>query len=75
MTQLDTLDQSPQRFGLAEESGHRNYSIHRLIIGDYLAIYTIDEEEFVVKVIGFRHGRQLPRPEQLPKSPTESKDR
>ena len=63
---IDQLDQNPKRFGLAEESRFRDYDIHRQVIGSYLALYTVHEEAKIVRVIGFRHGRQLPRPEQLP---------
>jgi len=51
---------------MAEEDQHRDYPIHRRIIGNYLALYTVDEEQSTVRVIGFRHGRQLPRLGQLP---------
>ena len=66
-TSIDRLEYNPQRFALAEENDHRDYEIHRQIIGSYLALYSIDETANVVRIIGFRHGRQLPRPKQLPK--------
>jgi hypothetical protein len=62
----DRLDQNPERFGLAEESRFRDYDIHRQVIGSYLGLYAVDDDAKIVRVIGFRHGRQLPRPEQLP---------
>ena len=63
---IDTLDRMPQRCGLAPENGHRPYEIRRLLIGQYLALFTIDEGKRVVHVIGFRHGHRLPRLSDLP---------
>ena len=62
---IGKLHYMPGRFALAEEDRGRDYDIHRQIIGSYLALYTIDEDNMVVKVIGFRHGSRLPRPEEL----------
>ena len=63
---IQRLRYSPHRFEYAEENSHRDYDIHRQIIGEYLALYTIDDEIKSVNVIGFRHGRRLPRAEELP---------
>ena len=63
---IDTLDVFPRRFNLAEEDEHRDYEIRRKVIGNYLALYHIDDAEKKVTVIGFRHGHRLPRPEELP---------
>lgn len=54
------LDYFPHRYGLAEEDAHRDNVIHRQIIGNYLALYSIDDDARVVSVIGFRHGKRLP---------------
>jgi len=43
----------------------RAYEIRRLLIGDYILLYTIVEETRTVWVIGFRHGSRLPRPDNL----------
>lgn len=59
----------PDRYELAEESRIRSYAIHRLIIGNYLALYHIVASTRVVRVIGFRHGSRLPRPDDLPGDP------
>ena len=67
---IETLDRMPQRCDLAPENAHRPYEIRRLLIGQYLALFTIDEAKRAVHVIGFRHGYRLPRPGELPaKSP------
>jgi len=63
---IETLDRMPQRCVLAPENAHRPYEIRRLLIGQYLALFTIDEEKRAVHVIGFRHGHRLPRPGDLP---------
>ena len=63
---VETLSMFPRRFGLAEEDAHREYEIRRLIIGDYLAAYTIDDAKKTVMVVGFRHGARLPQPEDSP---------
>lgn len=66
---IDTLDRLPQRCGLAPENAHRPYEIRRLLIGQYLALFTIDDQKRVVHIIGFRHGHRLPRPGDLPALP------
>jgi len=68
---IDTLDRMPHRCALAPENAHRPYEIRRLLIGQYLALFTIDEEKRAVHVIGFRHGYRLPRPADLPANPPE----
>jgi len=65
---IDKLHYSPRRFVFAEENAHRDYGIHRQIIGKYLALYTIVEDTQTVLVIGFRHGHQLPRLDELPEN-------
>jgi mRNA-degrading endonuclease RelE of RelBE toxin-antitoxin system len=56
----------PQRHSLAEENNHREYEIRQQIFGNYVVLYSIDEEEATVHVVGFRQGQRLPRPEDLP---------
>jgi hypothetical protein len=63
---IATLDAFPSRNALAEENRYRDYEIRRQVIGNYLALYSIDEEAATVHVIGFRHGHRLPRPSELP---------
>ncbi len=65
---MQKLDHSPHRFVQAEESQYREYDIHRQIIGEYLALYRVDDESKTVEVIGFRRGCKLPRPDELPKN-------
>jgi len=62
----DTLAAFPRRCSLAPENGFRDFEIRRLLIGDYFLLFTVVERDRTVWVIGFRHGRQLPRPDELP---------
>jgi toxin ParE1/3/4 len=66
---IATLSFLPRRYEFAPENADRNYDIRRLIIGNYLALFTIDEAKQAVHVIGFRHGARLPRPDDLPTGP------
>jgi toxin ParE1/3/4 len=63
---IDGLNFFPHRFELAEEDAHCDYEVRRVVIGNYLALYNIDEGTKTVRVIGFRHGARLPRPDDLP---------
>jgi plasmid stabilization system protein ParE len=63
---IAALNAFPHRFALAEEDRFRDYEIRRQIIGTYLVLYSIDEAAQAVHVIGFRHGRRLPRAAELP---------
>jgi len=65
-TTIETLHYSPHRHGLAEEDKYRDFELRRQIIGNYLAIYAVDDAQRIVSVVGFRHGRRLPRPDELP---------
>lgn len=68
---IQTLKYHPKRHACAEENRHRDYEIRRLIIGNYLALYTVDDEARSVRVIGFRHASRLPRPNELPECPSD----
>lgn len=63
---IATLKAFPNRYSLAEEDRYRDYKIRRQVIGNYLVLYTVDEEAAKVHVVGFRHGHRLPRPSELP---------
>jgi toxin ParE1/3/4 len=66
---IETLEISPQRCPLAPEDVFRDYDVRYLLIGDYVALFTIDESARTVHVIGFRHGHRRPLtdlPEQAP---------
>jgi mRNA-degrading endonuclease RelE of RelBE toxin-antitoxin system len=62
---IDGLERMPGRHNLAPESAYKSYEVRRVIVGDYLILFTIDEPASTVWVIGFRHGSRLPRPGDL----------
>ena len=63
---IDDLEHLPSRHNLAPENAFKTYEVRRVLVGDYLVLFTIDEGAYKVWVIGFRHGRRLPRPDALP---------
>lgn len=63
---FDTLQYMPDRYELAKENAGYDYDIYRLLIGSYIAAYTVDESAAVVYLLGFRHGSRLPRPSGNP---------
>jgi toxin ParE1/3/4 len=63
---IDGLEEMPNRHTLAPENDYKPYEVRRALIGDYFILFTIDESAAKVRVIGFRHGSRLPRPDDLP---------
>jgi plasmid stabilization system protein ParE len=62
-----SLRQMPRRWNIAAEDKHRaKYEIRKLIYGDYLVLFMVNDERRMVSVIGFRHGSRRPRSEDLP---------
>ena len=57
---IDSLEQWPKRFPLAPENEYRVYEIRMAIVASSLLLFVVSDEERLVKVIGFRHGRQRP---------------
>ena len=66
MDAIESLEHFPHRCALAPENDKRPYEIRKINVGDYLLLLTIDEDAKTVWVIGFRHGRQRQRPDELP---------
>jgi len=64
---VESLNQFPHRCPHAPENDYRDYDIRMLIVDNCLFLYTIDEPSTTVRVLGFRHGSQQPRPARLPK--------
>ena len=62
---VDSLEQWPRRCSLAQENDFRSFEIRNISVDGYLLAYTIDDDARTVWVIGFRHGRQQPRPDDL----------
>lgn len=63
---VDSLERSPGRGPKAQEDAYVRYEVRQLIVGNHLVLFTIDEEDRKVWIIGFRHGHRLPRPTELP---------
>jgi toxin ParE1/3/4 len=61
-----TAAEFPRRCALADENDVREYEIRRLLIGNYLLLFTVVEEDQMVVVLGLRHGSRLPRADELP---------
>jgi len=66
---IDTLQTLPRRYGFAPEQVYVDYELRALVIGDYLALYHVDDLSMTVRVLGFRHGARLPRADDLPDQP------
>ncbi len=62
---INGLEHMPSRHNLAPESAFKSYEVRRVLVGDYLILFTIDQPASTVWVIGFRHGNRLPRPGDL----------
>jgi len=58
----------PRRCSKAEEDEFRPYEVRQLIVDGYLLLFTVVDETKTVWVIGFRHGRQLERSDELPEN-------
>ena len=63
---IDGLAELPARYTLAPESAFKTYEVRRALAGKYLVLFTINEEDRKVWVLGVRHGHRLPRPDDLP---------
>jgi len=62
----DTLERMPRHCRRAPEEALRPFVIRALNIDGYLLLFTIDDESRTVLVLTARHGRQRPRPKDLP---------
>src|SRR5580704_18892215 len=56
---LDSLDESPYRFPIAEpETRGRGIKIHKIAFRDYLIFYHVDDKQRTVYLLGLQHGRR-----------------
>ena len=62
----DSLGEMPRRCARALEDVFFPYEVRAMVIGQFVLLFTIVEETKTVWVISARHGRQLPRPGDLP---------
>ena len=63
---VDSLERLPRRAAKAQEDEFLAYEVRQLVVGSHLLLFTIDDDQRKVWVIGLRHGHRLPRPEDLP---------
>lgn len=58
--QLFTLERMPNRCPYAPENEFEELTIRMLMVDRCLFLFTVDEENRVVRVVNFRHGMQEP---------------
>lgn len=58
---VDTLEQSPRRCPLALEDPFFSFELRALNIDGFMLLFTVDDDDRVVRVISARHGRQEPQ--------------
>lgn len=57
---IDSLAHWPRRCSLAPEDEFRDYEIRMRIVDPCILLFTVDDDNRNVTIIGFRHGRQRP---------------
>lgn len=58
---MDSLEVSPKRFPMAElESAIAGLALRKVVFGNYLAFYHVDDARREVQLLGFRHSARLP---------------
>ena len=67
----ETLETWPRRCALAEEDALRPFEIRKLSIDGFFLLFTVLDDRQEVWVIAMRHGRMLPRPDELPEQTPE----
>lgn len=68
-TSIDGLEFMPLRFPPAEGYERLPYVVRRVVLDNHLILFTVDEANATVYVVGLRHGARLPRPRELPTDP------
>ncbi|WP_146428873.1 type II toxin-antitoxin system RelE/ParE family toxin [Blastopirellula retiformator] len=66
---IESLRYFPHRCPIAPEAEICNYEVRALIIAPCLFLFHVDDARTCVRVIVFRHGRQLPSKDRLPDTP------
>ena len=54
--EIQTLEYSPQKFAIIDDSSIKNLNIRKLIIKNYIAFYRVNEENKVVNVERILYG-------------------
>jgi plasmid stabilization system protein ParE len=68
---VDSLEEFPRRYALAEESDALDYEVRQLHVGGAVLLFSVDYERNTVWVLALRGEGQLPQPESLPSSHTD----
>ncbi len=63
---VDSLEDWPRRAAKAQEDEFLAYEVRQFMVGSHLLLFTIDDDQRKVWVVGLRHGHRLPRPQDLP---------
>lgn len=71
---VDSLELWPLRASRAEEDDYVSYEVRRIIVGDQLLLFTVDEARQAVVIVGLRHGRRRVRRDELPRRPSGPED-
>lgn len=66
---VTSLEHFPRRAQLAPEDEYVDYEVRRLRVGSHLLLFTVDDARRTVFIIGLRHGKRLPMPNQLSDGP------
>jgi len=61
----DSLETMPRRCPLATEDEHRPFDVHGLDVDGFPLLFTVDDGDRTVRLLGAGHARQLPRPDEL----------
>jgi len=62
---VTSLEQWPRRAAMAEENAYVEFEVRQLVVGSHLLLFTVDEKQETVWVVGLRHGHRRPRPDDL----------
>jgi plasmid stabilization system protein ParE len=63
--QIEALESMPRRHPIAHDlSESLGFEVHRLIVGEYLLFFRVDDTAELVDVLRFRHAAQRPLPER-----------
>ena len=54
--EIQTLEYSPQKFAIIDDSSIKNLNIRKLIIKNYIAFYRVNEENKIVNVERILYG-------------------
>lgn len=55
---ISSLSHMPARIGLTEEEPWRTQGVHRMVVGNFLVYFWIDEDSLRVWVTAFVYGRR-----------------